>query len=88
MAMLKACDVCGIPGPKGSPNPVVRFGLRRAAPAEKLASGKWRSRTHSVGSIDLCRECWEKIAKPRIMRQKVSKRHLRLVDAEGSERAS
>lgn len=67
MADWKTCDVCGIPdNPK---NPVLRFGLKRYTP-RKMENGHWSSETKMAGGLDVCHECWEKYAKPRMMPQR------------------
>lgn len=66
MSNWKTCDICGIPSsPK---NEVLRFGLRRMT--IKKVDGKWTSRAHASGSLDVCNECWKKFAKPRMQPQK------------------
>jgi hypothetical protein len=70
MGSWKTCDICGIPG--SDKNAVLRFGLRRMV--TKKVGGKWTSRSHASGSLDVCNECWEKYAKPRMQPQKGRKR--------------
>jgi hypothetical protein len=70
MSSWKTCDICGIPD--SIKNRVKRFGLRRME--IKKVDGKWTSRAHASGSLDICRECWEKYAQPRMQPQKGRKR--------------
>jgi hypothetical protein len=71
MADWKTCDICGIPD--SQKNRVLRFGLRRMTMA-KGPTGIWGSRANAAGSLDVCNECWEKFARPRMMPQKGRKR--------------
>ena len=67
MADWRTCDICGIPN--SDKNPIIRFGLKRYKPFQ-MANGHWSSRTNAAGSLDVCGECWEKYAKPRMVPQR------------------
>ena len=67
MADWRTCDICGIPS--SDKNPIIRFGLKRYKPY-KLENGRWSSHTDAAGSLDVCGECWEKYAKPRMVPQR------------------
>jgi hypothetical protein len=60
---LKACDICGLTATVK--NPVLRFGLRRS-----LSWESGRKANHAAGSLDVCSDCWTKLAKPRMQPQK------------------
>lgn len=73
MATQRSCDVCGFYRPDrvdGTPG-VTRYTLERQVkrPDGKLRDGRVTSVRYtrqSRGGIDLCWECWDRIAKPKM----------------------
>jgi hypothetical protein len=73
MAVQRSCDVCGFYRPDrldGTPG-VTRYTLERQIrrPDGKLREGRTKSVGYTKqtrGGIDLCYECWERIAKPKM----------------------
>ncbi len=71
MSTQKACDHCGFVRQKvvdGAPvSAVTRYTLRREVDQTVPTPGGGRERRYqkSAGGIDLCDDCWERIARPR-----------------------
>lgn len=67
MGEQKWCDVCRMFRQKvdGTPD-VKRYTLRREVDQTRENGERPRRFQMSAGGIDLCGECWEKIAKPRM----------------------
>lgn len=75
MTQQRACDVCGYYRQRvdGS-SAVLRYGLSRQVPRSRDAEGRIEfGRERSKGGIDLCDQCWERIAKPKTRPELVGK---------------
>lgn len=73
MALQRACDVCNFfrQNPDGTPA-VHRYGLSRqvldptrSRPGREGSNSHAAKRMRSLGGIDLCDPCWDRIAKPK-----------------------
>ncbi len=76
MSTQRACDVCAMYRQnRDGTSAVVRYGLSRQLPNGKLRpEGRPAfGRVGGFGGIDLCGECWERIAKPKTRPELVGK---------------
>lgn len=83
MAIQRACDRCSFMkngrvrryvlsrAKNSDPGPASRYSL---STRERTPSGTIRS--YGAGSIDLCDDCWDQIARPRMRPQRVTRKNL------------
>lgn len=86
MSLQRACDICKFFRQNVDGSPAVhRYGLSRQIPdpTRKRRSGAQAFKhVRRYGSIDMCDDCWEKIAKPKTRPDMYGKTHPKRLEKE------
>lgn len=89
MGTQKFCDHCGFMRQnKDGTSAVHRYGLSRQVPdptKTRRNGGQAFKRERHYGSIDLCDDCWNKIAKPKTRPELRGKTHPKRIEEESAE---